>query len=53
MSQPFTEDQLRRIEFQAWQREERQRRIAEGKLRPPSEEQPEREPAQPEEIPQC
>ncbi len=45
MSQPFTDDQLRRIEFAAWQREERAALIAAGKLRGP-ESQP-REPAQP------
>lgn len=45
MSQPFTDDQLRRIEFAAWQREERAHLIAIGKLRPPVE-QPKREEAQ-------
>jgi len=45
MSQPFTDDQLRRIEFAAWQREERAFLIAAGKLRAP-EPQP-REPKPP------
>lgn len=45
VSQPFSDDQLRRIEFAAWQRDERAYLIAAGKLRAP-EPQP-REPAQP------
>lgn len=45
MSQPFTDEALRCIEFAAWQREERAYLIAAGKLRAP-EPQP-REPAQP------
>lgn len=47
MSQPFSEDELRRIEFAAWQREERAYLIAAGKLRAPTPQQPPREIAQP------